>query len=115
MDRRAFLAGTGAIILVAPLAAEAQPPSKVPRIGVLTSNPMTAALQDAFRQGLRDHAYVEGQNILVEWRAADGLLSILRSARENGLKPVSQCRTGCDVRTIFRTGPSIAFTRRSPP
>jgi putative tryptophan/tyrosine transport system substrate-binding protein len=33
---------------------------------------MTAALQEAFRQGLRDHSYVEGQNILVEWRAAEG-------------------------------------------
>ena len=45
---------------------------KVPRIGVLTSNPITPALQEAFRQGLLDHAYVEGQNILVEWRAAEG-------------------------------------------
>ena len=61
------------ILLAAPLTAEAQEQAgKVPRIGVLTSTLMTAVLQDAFRQGLRDHGYVEGRNILVEWRAAEG-------------------------------------------
>jgi ABC transporter substrate binding protein len=39
---------------------------------VLTFTRMTGALQEPFRQGLRDHGYVEGQNILVEWRAAEG-------------------------------------------
>ena len=61
------------LLLVAALVAEAQQQAgKVPRIGVLTFTQMTAALQEAFRQGLRDHGYVEGQNILVEWRAAEG-------------------------------------------
>jgi ABC-type uncharacterized transport system substrate-binding protein len=58
-------------LLAAPLAAEAQP-GKVPRIGVLTSTPMTDVLQESFRQGLRDHGYVEGENTFVEWRAAGG-------------------------------------------
>ena len=49
-----------------------QQAGKVPRIGVLTFTQMTAALQEAFRQGLLDHGYVEGQNIVVEWRAAEG-------------------------------------------
>jgi putative ABC transport system substrate-binding protein len=61
------------LLLVAALVAEAQPQvGKVSRIGVLTFTEMTAALQEAFRQGLRDHGYVEGQNVLVEWRAAEG-------------------------------------------
>src|SRR5690242_11185761 len=61
------------LLLVATVVGEAQPQSgKVPRIAVLTSNPMTAALQDSLRQGLQDHGLVEGQNIRVEWRAADG-------------------------------------------
>src|SRR5438477_7804727 len=76
-------------LLVAPLVAEAQQQAgKVPRIGVLTSNPMTAALQEAFRQGLRDHAYVEGQNIRVEWRAAEGRTDRAKALAEElvGLK-----------------------------
>jgi ABC-type uncharacterized transport system substrate-binding protein len=61
------------LLLVVALVAEAQPQvGKVPRIGVLTFTELTAALQEAFRQGLRDHGYVEGQNVLVEWRAAEG-------------------------------------------
>jgi putative ABC transport system substrate-binding protein len=71
VQRRNFMIAAGAL-LAAPLAAEAQQAGKVPRIGVLASEPMTAVLQEAFRQGLRDHGYVEGQNIVVEWRAADG-------------------------------------------
>ena len=60
-------------LLALVLLAEAQPrPGTVPRIGVLTFTEMTPTLQDAFRQGLRDHGYVEGQNVLVEWRAAGG-------------------------------------------
>lgn len=39
---------------------------------MLTFTQMTASLQESLRQGLRDQGYVEGQNLLVEWRAADG-------------------------------------------
>jgi putative tryptophan/tyrosine transport system substrate-binding protein len=89
MDRRRFLLTSLAGTFVAPLAAEAQQQAgKVPRIGVLTTNPMTGALQEAFRQGLRDHAYVEGQNILVEWRAAEGRTDSAKALAEElvGLK-----------------------------
>ena len=72
MPRRAFMAIIAGGLLAAPLAAGAQQVGKVPRIGVLTFTPMTTGLQEAFRQGLRDHGYVEGQNILLEWRAAEG-------------------------------------------
>jgi len=67
------LAAVVLLLLVAALVPEAQQQAgKVPRIGVLTFTQMTAALQEAFRQGLLDHGYVEGQNIVVEWRAAEG-------------------------------------------
>jgi putative ABC transport system substrate-binding protein len=72
MDRRAFLVTLTGSILAAPLAARAQQ-AKVPRIGVLTFTQMTPAFQEAVRQGLADHGYAEGRNILVEWRAAEGL------------------------------------------
>jgi putative ABC transport system substrate-binding protein len=62
-------------ILVAPLAADARPVGKVYRIGLLTSGPASPASQlslEAFRQGLRDLGYVEGQNIVLEQRRAEG-------------------------------------------
>jgi ABC-type uncharacterized transport system substrate-binding protein len=67
------LAAVVLVLFAAALVTEAQQhPGKVPRVGVLTFTEMTPALQEAFRDGLRDHGYVEGQNILVEWRAAEG-------------------------------------------
>ncbi len=75
MDRRAFLAGTGAVLLAAPLVAEAQPAAKVPRIGWLAGNLATAPhLTEAFRQGLRDLGYVEGRNVVIEYRSTEGKL-----------------------------------------
>jgi putative tryptophan/tyrosine transport system substrate-binding protein len=74
MDRRTFLAGTGAVLLAAPLAAEAQQARKVPRVGYLSvfssSNPYPPS--EAFWQGLHDLGWVEGQNIAIEWRFAEG-------------------------------------------
>ena len=57
-----------------PLASEAQQPSKIPRIGVLgTGSPAEAAPRlEVFRQGLRDLGHVEGQNIAIEYRWAEG-------------------------------------------
>jgi putative ABC transport system substrate-binding protein len=54
--------------------AEAQQPKKVPRIGFLaTVSPSTISDRvDAFRQGLRELGYVEGKNIMIEWRYAEG-------------------------------------------
>jgi len=74
INRRAFLAGSGAVLLAAPLAAEAQPAGKVYCIGVLepTSMALNAANLDAFRQGLRELGYVEGRNMMIEYRSADG-------------------------------------------
>jgi ABC-type uncharacterized transport system substrate-binding protein len=62
-------------LALAPLAVEAQQPGKVYRIGVLTnkaSDPAEARLWQAFRSGLRERGWIEGQNILIEFRAAEG-------------------------------------------
>ena len=74
MERRAFLTGTGALLLAAPLAAEAQESITRPRIAFLgAESPSTSQhLLDAFRQGLREHGYVDGQNIALEVRWAEG-------------------------------------------
>jgi hypothetical protein len=52
----------------------AQQPAKVPRIGYLTGSSLSAAAarNEAFLQGLRDLGYIEGKNIVIEWRVADG-------------------------------------------
>src|SRR5262249_11824279 len=68
MDRRAFVAGTVAF-LPAPLVAEAQPARKVYRIGYLGNTPPTPA---TLLQGLREHGYVEGENLIVETRYSEG-------------------------------------------
>jgi putative ABC transport system substrate-binding protein len=76
MDRRVFISGMTLGLLAAPLAAAAQPAGKVYRVGVLTnvppSTPAVSRNWEAFRQGLRERGWVEGQNIVIEYRAAEG-------------------------------------------
>ena len=80
MDRRRFLLTSMASALAAPLAAEAQQAAKVPRIGFLslTSPSDRPLLLDAFRQGLRELGWVEGQNIAIDYRYAEGRVDRLR-------------------------------------
>jgi putative tryptophan/tyrosine transport system substrate-binding protein len=73
MNRRAFLSILSGGLLAAPLAAEAQQPTKIARIGYLSPNLATSPhLREAFRQGLRDLGYVEGRNLVIEYRDAEG-------------------------------------------
>jgi putative ABC transport system substrate-binding protein len=73
ITRRRLLA-LSAALLAAPLAAEAQQARKVHRIGYIagTAAPAAAHLVEAFRQGLRDLGYVEGETIVIEYRWAEG-------------------------------------------
>src|SRR4030095_10561678 len=61
-------------VVAAPLAAGAQQATKVTPIGYLSGPSLSAnaARIAAFRQGLRELSYVEGKNIVIEWRSADG-------------------------------------------
>src|SRR5262245_42700452 len=61
------------------LPAEAQQPKKIPRIGFLAAVSASAISDrtDAFRQGLRELGYLEGKNIVTEWRSAEGKLDRL--------------------------------------
>ena len=73
MRRRRVIAGL-AVPLVAPEHPAAQQPSgKIPRVGILTlgNNEKTRSI-DAFREGLRDLGYVEGRNIILEFRFGGG-------------------------------------------
>ena len=74
VQRRDFLIAAGAL-LAAPLAAEAQQSGKIPRIGYVGANLADVPhLQEAFVQGLRDLGYVEGRNVVIEYRDAEGKL-----------------------------------------
>jgi len=78
MNRRAFLTRMTGSLLAAPLAAEAQEAAKIARIGWLGDNPAGGPhLREAFLQGLRDLGYVEGPNVVIEYRYADGKLERL--------------------------------------
>jgi hypothetical protein len=60
-------------LLVAPLAAEAQPAGKVARVGLLSAaQPRSASFIQAFEHRLRDLGYVEGQDLIVEFRTGEG-------------------------------------------
>ena len=75
MDRRTFIGSLAGGLLASPLAAEAQQPGKVARIGYLASNLAASPhAPEAFRQGLRDLGYVEGRTIVIEYRDAEGKL-----------------------------------------
>ena len=79
MDRRAFIGTVAGSLLAAPLAVEAQQATaKVPRIGFLQLDPgNNPHLREAFLQGLRDLGYVEGRNVVIEYRSAEGKLERL--------------------------------------
>jgi putative tryptophan/tyrosine transport system substrate-binding protein len=68
---KAVLLLTG-LVLASIHLAEAQQPTKIARIGLLTGGGLSAESSNAFLQGLRDFGYIEGKNILIEWRVAAG-------------------------------------------
>src|SRR5215472_13166115 len=74
MRRRDFIKVVAGSVAAWPLAAHAQQPGKVPRIGFLgAASPSTFASRlEGFRQGLRDFGYIEGATITVEYRWAEG-------------------------------------------
>jgi putative ABC transport system substrate-binding protein len=70
ITRRTFCS----MLLALPFPAQAQQPTKIPRIGYLTAGFLSAqsARIEAFRQGLRELGYAEGKNIFIEYRQAEG-------------------------------------------
>jgi putative ABC transport system substrate-binding protein len=79
MDRRTLVCALAGGLLTVPLAVEAQPATaRAPRIGFLALNPSANPhLRVAFLQGLRDLGYVEGRNVMIEYRDAEGKLERL--------------------------------------
>jgi putative tryptophan/tyrosine transport system substrate-binding protein len=72
--RKLFHVISGILLLALSFPAQAQQPLKVARIGYLTASSLSAVAFriEAFRQGLRELGYVEGKNIVIEWRSPEG-------------------------------------------
>ena len=71
MDRRRFLLTSVAGALAAPLPADAQRAAAVARVAILRPappSPEVARILEAFKQGLREHGYIDGQNVAVDFR-----------------------------------------------
>jgi putative tryptophan/tyrosine transport system substrate-binding protein len=83
MKRRAFLATFAATTLESTIARAQQSSNKIPRIGILSPAENEATpIFEAFRRGLRELGYVEGRNIILEYRFAHGDNTVLRRLAE---------------------------------
>jgi putative ABC transport system substrate-binding protein len=101
IDRRTFLAGTGAVVLAAPLAAavSAQPLRRIVRVGILNAGSEQDVRVDEFRDGLRELGYVEGQNLLITYRWAGG--------RRERLPELAAELLAANVEVIVAIGPAV--------
>jgi len=81
MERRIFVGAVAGAFLTLPFAIDAQQHASLPRIGYVVLNDADSGrhLLAAFRQGLRERGWVDGQNIVIEERYADGVLDRLRA------------------------------------
>jgi putative ABC transport system substrate-binding protein len=104
--RRVFLACAAAVLAVA-CGVGAQP-SEAPRIGYLSSQSAlaAAAAHAAFREGLREHGYVEGRNVAIEWRFAEGRIERLPALA------AELARLKVDV-IFVSTGPGAVAARKA--
>jgi putative ABC transport system substrate-binding protein len=100
LDRRAFLVGIAAIVVVCPIGAQA--PRRVARIGWISTEARPDPFIDGFREGLREHGYVEGQNVILELRYTRDLEALRTAAAE---------LTQSKVAFIVSSGPAVRAIR----
>jgi putative tryptophan/tyrosine transport system substrate-binding protein len=106
MSKTLYPFGLGAILFLLCSSALAQQRAKIPRIGFLTAGSLSAisVRVEAFRQGLRQLGYVEGKNIVIEWRSIEG-----KADRLPGLA-AELVRLKVDV--IVTAGPQATYTAK---
>ena len=105
MKRREFITLLGGAAATWPLAAHAQNSGKIVRIGMLTTaNPRSVSFIQAFEQRLRELGYIEGQNMLIDFRNAEGQVDRLPDLAADVV------RLGADI-IVTATEPA---TRASP-
>ena len=101
LSKSLFSIALCAILLALCYSASAQQPAKAPRIGFQTDAPASAvtARIEAFREGLRELGYIEGKNVIIEWRSAEG------KSERRGELAAELVRLKVDV--IVSAGPSV--------
>jgi putative tryptophan/tyrosine transport system substrate-binding protein len=106
MNRRTFLAGTGAMLLTAPVsgAASAQPVGRIVRVGILNAGTAKDVRVDEVLDGLRELGYIEGQNLLITYRWADG--------RQDRLPELATELLAGNVDVIVAIGPAAWAAKR---
>ena len=106
MNRKIFALAFCAMLFAICFAAEAQQQGKVARIGFQFDSPLSAvaARVEGFRQGLRELGYVEGKNIIIEWRSAEG-----KPERRNDIA-ADWARLKVDI--IVTGGPTTTFAAK---
>jgi putative ABC transport system substrate-binding protein len=112
MNRKVFGGALCAVLLVLSVSVEAQQPAaKVPRIGFLTTGGEAAsALRvEAFRQGLRELGYVEGKNIIIEYRYAEGRFERLPELAEELVRLKVDVLVVSSI-TVVRTARKVTAT-----
>jgi putative ABC transport system substrate-binding protein len=103
IGRREFIAALGGAAVTWPHAARAQQPANVPTIGVLVlGTPEPEPFLNALRDGLRDIGYIEGRNIRLDIRTAEGKSDLLP------VKAAELVRLKVDIIVTFQTPPSTA-------
>ena len=107
MNRRTAIRRLAALFLTTASLAQAQQPARIPRIGILiaASASSYSARVEAFRQRLRELGYVEGKNIVIEYRYAEGKLERLPDLA------AELVRLKVDV--IVTTGPAILAAKKA--
>ena len=107
MERRTFLGVIAGGLLAAPLAVEAQAADKIPLVGILDNGVLR--LFTEFREGLHELGYVDGQNIQLVVKSAQGRPDLLPglAAELAALKPEVVVTTGVAVRAVRRASPTI--------
>jgi ABC-type uncharacterized transport system substrate-binding protein len=124
MHRRKFIMAFGGALVAWPRAARAQQAPKVARIGYLVTgsleSPEARKSFDAFRQGLYELGYIEGQNIVIEYRAADGKIDRLKALATElaGLKldliVAGATPAGLAAQQVFTTTPVVVAAMGDP-
>ena len=122
MRRREFITFLGGLAAAWPITGRAQQAAKVARIGYLVGASLSLSphLHEAFRQGLRDLGYVEGRNVVIEYRDAEGkyerfpALATELMALKVGVIVVTSTPSAAVVKQATRTIP-IVFTWAADP